>query len=522
MSFNCDMPGCNEKFTRQDNLRRHRQNRHLEATLEQTSSLHRSEPLSRHDLDRLETADTKVMHQDLFIDSWIPFSESELARFQTLQLSDLESHEAGYMRPRNNRDFAGSSSRAPYWAPWRFPTVPASHRIINELVLKALQELEIRLELTQYQKTTGQTGGKAPASKRGRESRESQQQPSTKRQAGSKNRRDDPDGNDCLSDDNFDNSDPEDKKDRSDGDDTEHEYLACPLYRKDPRRYAACAKCRLRRIRDVKQHMRRRHRRPEFYCPTCWETYSGPDERDTHLMDRSCNAPEESGPPWITQEQDTQLEGRVPNRTTVEQWYTVWDIVCPGQTRPNPPFCFLGKMIEDISTLRRELWEESGREIVEELVTQREATLREPLSTENRRLLQRCIIDAVRYVLEHPDVTRAGKVRWNQGDGQSEVASVPHSPGRAHGAPEDDPEGIQQQTFETQDDLIQDGHAFIPTQGLQFGGTQLGELDLMSWWDSQTFQGIDAGDLNFLDAFQPSFCEGHEIAFDFTGGPTSA
>lgn len=444
MSFNCDVPGCNEKFTRQHNLRRHMRNRHLEATLEQISSLHRSKPLSRHDLDGLETADTKNMHQDLLDDSWISFPELELARFQTLQLSDLESHEAGHMRPYNDRDFANSASKEPYWAISRLPTAPSSHLIMDELVSKALQELQIRLELTQHQKTTGQGGGKAPARKRGRESGESQQQPSTKRQAGSENRRDDPDGNrfDCPSDDESNKSGPEDNKDRSDGDDAEHKYLARPLYRKDPRRYAACAKCRLRRIRDVKQHMRRRHRRPEFYCPIFWETYSGPDERDVHLMDRSCNTPEESGPPWITQQQDTLLEGRVPNGSIVEQWFTVWDIVCPGQTRPRPPLRFLGRMVEDTSTLSRELWEERGHDIVEDLVSQREATLREPLTRENRRLLQRCIMDAVRYVLKHPDVTKAGKVRWNQGDGQSQATSASRPAGEIHGVLEDGPHAL--------------------------------------------------------------------------------
>ncbi|KAK1462076.1 hypothetical protein CMEL01_14043 [Colletotrichum melonis] len=521
----CDVQGCNEKFARQDNLIRHMRNRHLEATLEQTSSLHSPKPLSRHDLDCLETADTKGIHQDLFDDSWLSLPESDLAQYQTLQLSDPESHDAEYLYRWSDRDSANSASRDPYWAIPKLLMAPSSHRTITELVSEALQELEIRLELTQYQKTTDQGGGKAPERRRGREPGESQQRRSTKRRAGAGNRRDDTDGNksDCRSDDDFDDSGPEEKKDRSDGDDTEPDYLACPLHRKDPRRYSAFAKCRLRRSRDVKQHMRRRHRRPEFYCPTCWETYSGPDERDQHVIERSCDSPQEQGQPWITQEQHIQLEGRVPNGSTVEQWYTVWDIVCPGQIRPKPPFCFLGEMVENIGTLRQEIWEEEGPEIAEQLIAQREATLRERLTGENRNLLKRCIMDAVRYVLKHPDVTKAGKVRWNQDGGQSEAALEYQGSGCVHGVLVDDPNALHHTDSGLQYDLPQDGHTSIRSQGLQFSETQLGELDLTSWWTSEAWvQGFDEDNLNFLDAFTLAFGEGHGAAFDLAGGRTSA
>ncbi|KAK1545801.1 hypothetical protein CPAR01_03303 [Colletotrichum paranaense] len=397
--------------------------------------------------------------------------------------------------------------------------------ILNELVLKALRDLEIRLEhqITQDQNTLGRGGGKASARKRDRQSSNSQQSPSSKRQLSSKRERASliRDENDSPNDEDKNGSSPEEGHDGGNASDAEHKYLACPLFRKDPRRYAACAKCRLRRIRDVKQHMRRRHRRPQYYCPICWKTYSGPDERDEHVIERSCSTPQETSTPWITREQDTRLEGRVPNGSTVEQWYTVWDIVCPGQTRPNPPHCFLGKMVEDFSTLRRELWEEHGREIVEELVTQREATLREPLSWENRSLLQRCIIDIVRHVLEHPDVTSAGKVRWNQGVCQSEAGSVPQSPGRVHGVPQDGPDTTHHQPFEMQENLLQEGHKSAPDQGLQFGGPQLGDLDLTSWLDLQTFDGFDTGNLSFLDAGPPALDEGHETVLDFSIRPTN-
>lgn len=336
-----------------------------------------------------------------------------------------------------------------------------THRIMNELVLRALYDLEVRVQATCYQKTTVQGEGKVPTRKRTRGPAKQQQPLSRKRQAVSQRQggESNQDDNDQSSDDDLDGHGPEDGKDGTGVGDMDLKYLACPLFRKDPRRYAACAKSRLRRIRDVKQHMRRKHTRPEYYCPTCWETYSGPDERDNHLIQRSCNASDALSPPWISQEQDTLLEGRVPNGSTEEQWFRVWDIVCPDHTRPEPPFCFLGRMVEDISTMRRELWEIKGPKIIEDLVSQREVTLREPLTEENRSLLQRCIMEAVRHVLEHPDVTQAGEVQWNQGDGLA--VSVPD-------IPEDVSHTVHFQLCGTQDNSLQDCPSSIANLGQAF------------------------------------------------------
>ncbi|KXH34399.1 hypothetical protein CSIM01_00310 [Colletotrichum simmondsii] len=450
-----------------------------------------------------------------------PTSESEMD-FLPVRLSGLDSDRDAVGHCERNLTTMDSAPSEPSSAT---PKNTTSHRIINDLVLKALQNLETRLEhqISLEQETTGQRRGKAPARKRDRQSSNSQQLPSSKRQPSSGGERASPvrGGNNTPNDEDTNGSSPEEGHDGGDASDAEHKYLACPLFRTDPRRYAACAKCRLKRIRDVKQHMRRKHRRPEFYCPICWKTYSGPDERDEHVIECSCSTPQEPSKPWITPEQDNRLEGRVPNGSTVEQWYTIWDIVCPGQTRPNPPYCFLGKMVEDFSTLRRELWEEHGREIVEELVTQREATLREPLSWENRSLLKRCIIDIVRHVLEHPDVASAGKVRWNQGVCQSAAASVPQSPGRVHGVPQDGPDVTHQQPFGMQENLLQEGHKSALDQGLQFSGPQLGDLDLTSWLDLQTFDGFDTCNLSFLDAGPPALDEGHETVLDFSIRPTN-
>ncbi|KAK1467666.1 hypothetical protein CCUS01_07197 [Colletotrichum cuscutae] len=276
-----------------------------------------------------------------------------------------------------------------------------SFRNMSDLVLGALQILEARLEIVQCQKITRPGGGKTPTTNIETHAGSKKQKSQGSRQ----------DGTYPPNDDDPDDSGPEGDHDNS-VENTEDKFLACPLLRKDPEQYAACAMLRLRRIRDVKQHMRRGHSPSAYYCPICWKTFRGTEDRDRHIVERSCDAPAVPGPPWITQEQATLLEGRVSNGPTEDQWFSVWDIVCPGLPHPTPAFCFLGRMVEDISAMRRERWEEEGRHIVEDLVSQQEALLQQPLTEESRNLVLRCIIDAVSHVLEQPDVTRAGRIRW--------------------------------------------------------------------------------------------------------------
>ncbi|OHE91969.1 hypothetical protein CORC01_12757 [Colletotrichum orchidophilum] len=397
------------------------------------------------------------------------------------------------------------------------------HRDMSDLVFEALRDLENRLAATRCRKTSGQKEGKAPSRKRGRQSGSQQQEPPSKRHMGSRNqqRGGSEERNEHPDEDDPDGSDPEDNDDSSGSGNAEERFLACPLYRKDPEKHPTCAMLRLGRIRDLKQHMRRRHNRPEFYCPICWEIFSGPEQRDSHLVQRSCHSVDESGPPWITREQDALLEGRVPNGSTEDQWFSVWDIVCPGQRRPRPAFSFLGKMVEDTSTIRRELWEEDGRHIVENLVAQREALLQQPLTAENRRLVRRCIMDAVAHVLEHPDVTQAGPIRWHRGDeggdghSAAAAAAVPESENRAHGGFGGPSDMFQHQVQETHDSLFPVDHTRIAKSTCLVDGVQLDESTMASWWDFLNVQSIDGAEMSFCNALSTALGDGHDCIVKF-------
>lgn len=82
--------------------------------------------------------------------------------------------------------------------------------------------------------------------------------------------------------------------------------LACPFLKKDPVRWRPCCRLALRRIRDVKQHLRRAH---------------------------------SVAPQGITGQQREQLGRRAsPALPEPEQWFAVFDVVFPGEPRPPSPY----------------------------------------------------------------------------------------------------------------------------------------------------------------------------------------
>ncbi|KAI0161244.1 hypothetical protein GGR57DRAFT_351922 [Xylariaceae sp. FL1272] len=114
--------------------------------------------------------------------------------------------------------------------------------------------------------------------------------------------------------------------------------LACPFMKKDPIHYRSCNRYTLMKIRYVKQHIYRCHSMP-LYCPRCMETFPHEDSRDVHIRSIDCQEQPLQQPIGITAKQKTLLGQRVPSKVTEEeQWFTVFDILFPNQTRPKSPY----------------------------------------------------------------------------------------------------------------------------------------------------------------------------------------
>lgn len=115
-------------------------------------------------------------------------------------------------------------------------------------------------------------------------------------------------------------------------------WLACPFAKKDPVRYRNCYRYYLGRIRDVKQHLTRCHRKP-IYCPICRKVFEDEDIRDDHIRLNECSQHLEIEIEGISEKQKRELGQRVSSKMPEEQqWFAVFDILFSPHPRPRSPY----------------------------------------------------------------------------------------------------------------------------------------------------------------------------------------
>ncbi|KXH34410.1 hypothetical protein CSIM01_00321 [Colletotrichum simmondsii] len=100
--------------------------------------------------------------------------------------------------------------------------------------------------------------------------------------------------------------------------------LACPFYKEDPLKHLQCLRIELKRIKDVKQHLNRKHRQPSYYCPTCWMIFDEPTDRDIHISQRGCSLQDQVNYEGISEGQSRQLTRKVDRRLSEkQQWFSI-------------------------------------------------------------------------------------------------------------------------------------------------------------------------------------------------------
>lgn len=115
--------------------------------------------------------------------------------------------------------------------------------------------------------------------------------------------------------------------------------LACPYFKKDPRRHRACCGYGGQKLSYVKQHLNRNHT-IALYCPVCILYF--PDERlrDEHIRARSCEPLEDhQAPEGITLEQRLWLSKRGPSHLSEEQhWFRIFEYLFPRHPLPRSSY----------------------------------------------------------------------------------------------------------------------------------------------------------------------------------------
>jgi len=148
--------------------------------------------------------------------------------------------------------------------------------------------------------------------------------------------------------------------------------FACPFLKRDPMKYETCCAYKLHRIRDVKQHLGRKHGMP-IYCAVCHQTFSDEDKRDMHTRERRCTQQPHAKPEGISEMQKKHLARKPPpNQTAEQQWYGIFDILFPEQrTKPPSPYLNMHEALFKGATDYHQFLEEQGPQILGDMLTSR-------------------------------------------------------------------------------------------------------------------------------------------------------
>lgn len=155
----------------------------------------------------------------------------------------------------------------------------------------------------------------------------------------------------------------EDAKEETEDDEADapaSKRLACPFYKFDRVRHLRCAHFHLKRVKDVKQHLLRKHR---FHCRGCFEGFKDEEKcRDHASNSQQCQAgtgnSQSAGiEEGFSEGQVGVLRERINPSEEDHSWYSIWKILFPRQPTPASPF--LKSDVEEVISTVCELWEKN-------------------------------------------------------------------------------------------------------------------------------------------------------------------
>ncbi|KAK0710696.1 hypothetical protein B0H67DRAFT_583237 [Lasiosphaeris hirsuta] len=139
----------------------------------------------------------------------------------------------------------------------------------------------------------------------------------------------------------------------SSSDDTKKPLFACPFYKLDPDTYRDCRRFELSRVKDVKQHLQRKHS-PPSYCNRCYKVFGTKESLADHQRgDDPCERRDGPLPGSISEQQWQKLSQQYQSRgkPVEEQWRDFWRILFPGRDPPRSVYLD-NELAETISRMR--------------------------------------------------------------------------------------------------------------------------------------------------------------------------
>ena len=168
---------------------------------------------------------------------------------------------------------------------------------------------------------------------------------------------------------------------------TQPRFLACPYWKQNPNKHRQCCKLTLKRIRDVKQHLHRRHT-PEVYCERCFVIFPNDQSHQDHIISVLCRREPHAQLDGISHSQRRELCRKSnPAFTEENQWFAIWDILFPGSERPFS--AYIDSELSADLCLFREHWQNSGQDVLLNVLRSNQwvSMSAEERETQGRRIL---------------------------------------------------------------------------------------------------------------------------------------
>ncbi|KAK8028487.1 hypothetical protein PG991_005543 [Apiospora marii] len=179
------------------------------------------------------------------------------------------------------------------------------------------------------------------------------------------------------------------KQPRLDSDTSFRKLLACPFWKRDPRRHRDCFTLKLDGIPRVKQHLSRSHY-SENHCERCKAIFWSNASRENHLRHEQCQWRGQDALEGLTHQQRHDLSRKSkPHHSESEKWFAIWEILFPGQ--PMPASAYMDpNLSEDLSEFRLYSQAHGTRILMEEL--EREGSSQELQPSERNEQLLRAAL----------------------------------------------------------------------------------------------------------------------------------
>ena len=139
------------------------------------------------------------------------------------------------------------------------------------------------------------------------------------------------------------------KRQKHDTNSDPQKLFACPYFKHDHIRYAegnthelhyrGCAGGLYRDISRVKQHLKRIHHRPDFYCRRCFEVFATNEKLQKHSSSRQgCDVRDCPYPEKLDETQQAKIHVKRPGKDPKDLWFEIFSIIFPGAPLPESPY----------------------------------------------------------------------------------------------------------------------------------------------------------------------------------------